>query len=119
MLRLTELKLPVGHSEAALKAAIVKKLGVPAEALSGFTIVRRGQDARKKTNILYVYTIDAEVTNEEAVLARAKDGHVKRAPDTEYKVVALAPSHFNKQSFARPLVVGACPCVLFAALILA
>ena len=52
MLRLTELKLPVGHSEAVLKAAIVKKLGITAETLTGFAIVRRGQDARKKTNIL-------------------------------------------------------------------
>ena len=114
MLRLTELKLPVGHSEAVLKAAIVKKLGITAETLTGFAIVRRGQDARKKTNILYVYTIDAAVTDEEAVLARAKDGHVKRAPDTEYKFVARAP-----EKFIRPLVVGAGPCGLFAALILA
>ena len=114
MLRLTELKLPVGHSEAVLKAAIVKKLGITAETLTGFAIVRRGQDARKKTNILYVYTIDAAVTDEEAVLARAKDTHVKRAPDTEYKFVARA-----SEKFTRPLVVGAGPCGLFAALILA
>ena len=114
MLRLTELKLPLGHSEAALKAAILKKLQIAPDALIDFIIVRRGHDARKKPNVLYVYTIDASVKDEAAVLARSKDNHVRQAPDTEYKFVARAP-----ENFVRPLVIGAGPCGLFAALILA
>ena len=114
MLRLTELKLPLGHSDEALRAAIVKKLRIAASALVDFRVVRRGQDARKKPNILYVYTIDAAIADEAAVLARLNDPHVKPAPDTEYKFVARAP-----EKFARPLVIGAGPCGLFAALILA
>jgi len=114
MLRLTELKLPVGHPEEALTAAILKKLGIARAALTGFTVVRRGQDARKKPDILYVYTIDAEVADEARILARLKDKNVGPAPDTEYKSVATAP-----EKFTRPLVIGAGPCGLFAALILA
>jgi uncharacterized protein len=114
MLRLTELKLPVAHSEEALTAAILKRLGIARAALLDFTVVRRGQDARKKPNILYVYTIDAEVTDQAGVLARLKDKNVGPAPDTEYKFVATAP-----ENFTRPLVIGAGPCGLFAALILA
>ncbi len=114
MLRLTELKLPLGHSDEALRAAIVKKLRIAASALVDFRVVRRGQDARKKPNILYVYTIDAAIADEAAVLARLNDPHVKPAPDTQYKFVARAP-----EKFARPLVIGAGPCGLFAALILA
>jgi uncharacterized FAD-dependent dehydrogenase len=114
MLRLTELKLPVGHSDEALTAAILKKLGIARTELTGFTVVRRGQDARKKPNILHVYTIDAQVADEAAVLARLKDKNVGPAPDTEYKFVAAAP-----ENFTRPLVIGAGPCGLFAALILA
>jgi uncharacterized FAD-dependent dehydrogenase len=119
MLRLTELKLPLGHSDEALRAAIVKKLRIAAGALGEFQVVRRGQDARKKSNILYVYTIDAAVADEADVLARLKDPHVKPAPDTGYKFVAQAPGHLDKQSFDRPLVIGAGPCGLFAALLLA
>jgi uncharacterized FAD-dependent dehydrogenase len=115
MLRLTELKLPLGHSEAALRAAILKKLGLAPGALVGFRVVRRGHDARKKPSVLYVYTIDAEVKDEAAVLARRKGPHVRPAPDTEYKFVARAPA----ADFVRPLVIGAGPCGLFAALILA
>ena len=114
MLRLTELKLPLGHTDEALRAAIVKKLRIAAGALGEFQVVRRGQDARKKPNILYVYTIDAAVTDEAGVLARLNDPHVKQAPDTEYKFLAQAP-----ESFERPLVIGAGPCGLFAALLLA
>jgi len=114
MLRLTELKLPLGHTDEALRAAIVKKLRIAAGALGEFQVVRRGQDARKKPNILYVYTIDAALTDEAGVLARLNDPHVKQAPDTEYKFLARAP-----ESFERPLVVGAGPCGLFASLLLA
>ena len=114
MLRLTELKPPLGHSEAALTAAIAKKLRIPPGELGRFKVVRRGQDARKKPAILYVYTIDVEVADETALLARLKDPHVKPAPDTEYRFVTKAP-----ERFMRPLVIGAGPCGLFAALILA
>jgi uncharacterized FAD-dependent dehydrogenase len=114
MLRLTELKLPLGHSDAALRAAIVKTLRITVDALGDFNVVRRGQDARKKSNILYVYTVDATVTDEAAVLARLNDPHVRLAPDTDYKFVAQAP-----EEFTRPLVIGAGPCGLFAALLLA
>ena len=114
MLRLTELKLPLGHAEGALKAAILKKLRMAAGTSLEFTVVRRGHDARKKSNIFYVYTVDVEVADEAAILARVKDSHVRRAPDTEYKFVARAP-----ENFARPLVIGAGPCGLFAALTLA
>ena len=114
MLRLTDFKLPVGHSDEALGAAILKKLRVAAADLLSFKVVRRGQDARKKHNVLYVYTVDAEVADEAAVLARLKDSHVRRAPDMDYKFVARAP-----ENFTRPLVIGAGPSGLFAALVLA
>ena len=112
MLRLTDLRLPLDHGSAALKAAILKKLGVP--ALADFTVVKRGLDARKKSKIVYVYTIDVAVADDDAVLARLKDPHVRRAPDMEYKFVARAPERFT-----RPLVIGAGPCGLFAGLVLA
>ena len=48
MLRITELKLPLDHSEAALPAAILARLAIKAEDLLGFTVFRRGYDSRKK-----------------------------------------------------------------------
>ena len=116
MLRLTEIKLPLGHGEEALAAAIAKRLGIARGDLLDFTIVRRGHDARKKPAIRVIYTLDVAVKDEAALLARfAGDAHVRLAPDTEYKLVARAPENLA----SRPVVIGAGPCGLFAALLLA
>jgi len=112
MLRITDLRLPIDHAPEALRAAIAAKLK-PA-AIEDFTVIKRGQDARKKPKIFYVYTVDVAVKDEDAVLARLNDSHVRLAPDTVYKFVARAP-----EKFQRPLVIGAGPCGLFAALVLA
>ncbi len=114
MLRITELRLPLDHAPDALGTAIVAKLKINASALESFTVVKRGHDARKKPKIFYVYTVDVTVRDEAAILTRLKDAHVKAAPDMGYKFVARAP-----EKFVRPLVIGAGPCGLFAALILA
>ena len=122
MLRITEIKLPIatsaeeGHTEAEIRAAAVKKLGISASDLISFTIFKRGTDARKSHAILLVYSLDVVIHNEEKVLARFnKDPHVKASPDTEYKPVVQAPFSINK----RPIVIGFGPAGIFAALILA
>jgi uncharacterized FAD-dependent dehydrogenase len=115
MLRLTEVKLPLDHPEAAIRAAILKRLGIAAGDLSGFTVSRRAVDARKPA-IAFIYTLDADVRNEAAVIERLKDDrHVTRAPDTSYRFVAQAPAGV----IARPVVIGTGPCGLFAGLLLA
>jgi hypothetical protein len=116
MLRLTDIKLPLGHAPQALDAAIRERLCVPAADILGHTVIRCGHDARKKSAIALIYTLDVDVRDEAAVLARAKDDkRIRIAPDTEYKFVAHAPDGLQD----RPLVIGAGPCGLFAGLILA
>ena len=116
MLRLTEIKLPLDHPEGALKAAILERLGIPAEDLVAYTIARRGHDARKPEAILFVYTLDVEVKNEPAILKRLKnDRHLSLTPDTSYHFVAQAPANLA----SRPVVIGTGPAGLFAGLILA
>jgi uncharacterized protein len=118
MLRLTELRLPLAHSEPELRAAIVERLGVEASALLHFTVFRRGYDARKKSRIVLVYTIDCRVESESAVLAaHMGDPHLRPAPDMAYRFLARAPVGSTRR--ARPIVVGFGPCGLFAALLLA
>ena len=116
MLRLTELKLPLDHTDADLKAAILKRLGIGAADLVGYTIFRRGYDARRKSNIHFIYTVDVELSEESAVaVRRLDDPHIRPTPDMAYRYVARAPAGFNN----RPVVIGAGPCGLFATLILA
>ena len=120
MLRITELRLPLDHAEPALRAAILARLGVSDSDLRGFAVFRRAWDARKKAAIVLSYTVDCEVQDAAAVLARfAGDPHVRQSPDTAYRVVARAPASWQPSSALRPVVVGFGPCGLFAALILA
>ena len=116
MLRLTEIKLPLDHPPEAIARAAVTRLGIPPQELISCTVFRRAHDARKKSAILLIYSLDVEVKNEAAVLKRfEKDPHVKPTPDIDYRFVARAPENFAR----RPVVIGAGPCGLFAALILA
>ncbi|KEA62925.1 NAD(FAD)-utilizing dehydrogenase [Marinobacterium lacunae] len=117
MIRLTELSLPLDHPEAALRQAILQRLSLADDQLLEFTVFKRSYDARKKsTEITFVYIIDLQTADDDAVLARfANDSHVKPAPDTHYYPVAAAPAELTE----RPVVIGFGPCGLFAALILA
>ncbi len=116
MIRVTELKLPLDHAPVALEAALLARLQLAKSELVAFTVFRRGTDARKRTAIEFVYTLDVTLRDEAAVLARFADDHnVVPTPDMAYKPVARTSS----QTTARPIVIGAGPCGLFAALILA
>ena len=116
MLRLTEVQLPLDHTEADLPAAILLRLGVAAEDLLGYTVFRRAYDARKKSAIIFIYTLDVELRNEAAVQKRLQGNrHVAATPDTSYKFVAHAPAGLK----TRPVVIGTGPCGIFAGLLLA
>jgi uncharacterized FAD-dependent dehydrogenase len=113
MLRITGLRLQLEHGPEALRAAILARLGIPPDALQDFTVFRRAYDARKKSDVTLVYTIDASVADEAAILAR-HDPAIIPAPDTSYRFPPRPPAPQH-----RPVVIGAGPCGLFAALILA
>jgi uncharacterized FAD-dependent dehydrogenase len=115
MLRLTEIKLPLDHAEDALRDAVLARLRVPAEELLDFSVFRRGYDARRRGAIALIYTVDAELRDEAAVLRRlAGERHVGPTPDTHYRLPSPPPA-----PRLRPVVVGAGPCGLFAMLVLA
>ena len=116
MLRLTELKLPLDHPPAALRAAILQRLGLADDDLVGFSIFKRSYDARKKHALLMVYAVDVEVRDEAALLKKFRDDrHLAPTPDMAYQFVGRAPENPTE----RPLVVGFGPCGIFAALVLA
>ncbi len=118
MLRLTELRLPLAHGEGELEEAVITRLGVAASALRSFTIYRRGYDARKKSRVVLVYTVDCDVDEEAAILAaHVGDPHLRPAPDMTYRFVARTRA--TGAARPRPVVVGFGPCGLFAALVLA
>jgi uncharacterized FAD-dependent dehydrogenase len=116
MLRLTDVRLPLDHSEVELRAAIEKALEIEPRELVRYTIFRRSFDARKRGSIALIYNLDVETTREAEILRRYRgDPHVAPTPDTTYRLPTRAPANLA----SRPLVIGVGPCGLFAGLILA
>ncbi|MES2228921.1 MAG: NAD(P)/FAD-dependent oxidoreductase [Pseudomonadota bacterium] len=118
MLRITELRLPLTHADDALRPAIVARLGIADADLASFTVFRRSHDARKKSAVQLIYTIDCALRDEAAVFARlAGQPHIRPTPDTGYRFVGHAPADWPADR--RPIVIGFGPCGIFAALVLA
>ena len=78
MLRLTDIKLPLDHRPEALKAAILKKLKLPEDALLDWKIFKRAHDARNKQAIALIYSLDVAVADEAGLLKR-----FERDPETK------------------------------------
>lgn len=117
MLRLTDITLPLDHTPADLDAAVVHRLAIASADLERVSVFRRGNDARRKNAIKLVYALDVVVKDEAEVLARlADDPHVRPTPDISYRFPVRAPEGW---AGPRPVVIGAGPCGLLAALILA
>ncbi|MCW3475849.1 NAD(P)/FAD-dependent oxidoreductase [Limobrevibacterium gyesilva] len=116
MLRVTELRLPLDHADGDLRAAVLARLDLPDDELIGYAVFRRAYDARRTSAITLTYTVDIEVADEAALLARrAGDRKLSPAPDTTYRFVARAA----RPPRLRPVVIGTGPCGLFAGLLLA
>ena len=122
MLRITELKLPLNHTEDDLQKAILHCLAIEASQLTSYSLFKRGYDARKKRDIQLVYQLDVclEKSLEESVLAQFKETNaVKESPDTDYHYVGHAESDFPQKDQQRPIIVGFGPCGMLSALLLA
>ena len=92
MLRLTDIKLDLDHAEGEIKAAVLKRLDLNPHDLVGYSVCRRAVDARKRTAIALIYTLDIEVRNEAALLQRfARDRNIAPTPDEGYRLKARAP----------------------------
>ncbi len=116
-LRITELCLPLDHAPEALREAVLARLGLVAEELLGLSLFRRGWDARGRARVRLVHTVDVELaaaTARRVLAAHAADRGIVARPDMRYPGLDRAP-----EGAPRPVIVGAGPCGLFAALILA
>jgi uncharacterized FAD-dependent dehydrogenase len=113
MIRLQQLRLPVGHTEDDLKKALRNTLKIDSKDLRSFRLHRQGVDARHPRKIYFVYSIDIDVADESAVLAQ-KLPHVTPIDDIPYAFVKTS-DRFSQ----RPLIVGTGPAGLFAGILLA
>ncbi|MCL2678566.1 MAG: NTP transferase domain-containing protein, partial [Clostridiales bacterium] len=114
-LRLSGLELSLNEDEAVLLKKTARALGVKPEAVTEFKIIKKALDARKKERPVFVYTIDIDCRHYGPLAARGRG--VKLEPRPAEEGFALQPG--KGALVYPPVVVGAGPAGLFAALALA
>ena len=116
MIRIQQLKLPIRHTEADMKARILKKLGIREDALISYEIRKQSIDARKKPELFYVYTVDVNVRKEAALKKKKKQSDIlfleKEKP---YRIT----TQNDRRPDERPVIIGMGPAGLFCGLELA
>lgn len=114
MIKISQLKLPYDHDEAALKKKIQKKLRLSAGQRFTYQIYKKSLDARKKPELFYVYTILVEVEKEEKIVKKLNLPEITVMKENPYRY----PSPGSEALKERPVVIGAGPAGLFCAFVL-
>lgn len=116
MIRIRQVKIEVTKdSFDVLKKKVLNILKVNTSDIKNISIFKKSIDARDKNNILFNYEINVDVKNENKVLKRVKSKDVLKCEEVYYKEPVSGDLNLKN----RPVVVGAGPCGLFCALILA
>ncbi|MBQ2062369.1 MAG: FAD-dependent monooxygenase [Oscillospiraceae bacterium] len=111
MLRLDQIKLKPDQSEDALWDRAAKLLRLPRSEIRSLRVLRRAVDAREELTL--VYTVAVETADEQRTLRRCGDRRVSVCEPQVYEL----PGRVDAPE-VRPVVVGAGPAGLFAALVL-
>ena len=120
MLRLDYVKLPLEHTNLELLETVSGLLKVGAHEILDLNVFKRSYDARKKSDIKFLYQVDVQLDlKREKELLGKEDVRCFPSPDTRYKFVRMAESTFPDFGRLRPIVVGFGPCGILSALLLA
>jgi uncharacterized FAD-dependent dehydrogenase len=119
MIKITQLKLPIKHTEDDMIGAISKALKLPPQRIKDVTIIKKSIDARKN-DIKFIYSVEVTVIleakeSETTIVARSKNENASIAEKAQYD---FTPSGTKKLTH-RPVVVGTGPAGLFTAWLLA
>ncbi len=113
MLEMKDLSLPLSYGDGDVKKAAALKLGVAPEEILSWKLLRRSVDARRKSDVHFVLSVAAELRAGEDALA-AKGLAALYVP-----YLPPRPQVLKAPPAVRPVVCGAGPAGLFAALKLA
>ncbi len=106
MIKISNIKLNIDHTKNDILDSIYKVLKT--NKINSFTIDKKSLDARKKSNIHYIYSVIVNIDNEEKYL---KFKNVSKAKIPRFKIE-------KRNLNTRPIVIGSGPAGLFSALIL-
>lgn len=110
MIRINNIKVPLDFDFNNLKQFCVKKLNIPENRIKSVKLAKKSVDARKKSDVHFIISVDISAKGESALLKSVKNSvEVKKFDYTVPKVMAEK----------RPVIVGFGPAGMFASLVLA
>lgn len=113
MIRINNVKLQLGFTEADVRSVIKKTLKTDKEF--EYIFFKLSLDDRRRNQVKYIASIDVDVPNPEKLLKRLHNNNVMLTNATQYRF----PEPGNVKMTYRPVVIGTGPGGLFAALYLA
>ena len=63
MLRIVNLSVPLDYTDASLRQLLLRRLGLSADQLISVSLYRRSVDARDRSDVHFVLSLDLEVKN--------------------------------------------------------
>lgn len=115
MIRINQLKLSIQHKPEDLKKKAARALRIPPEAIHALHMVKQSVDARKKEDIVFIYSVDVEAEREEDLVKRARSVNVTLVKEKPYVFPKTGEQELNHP----PVIVGSGPAGLFCAMMLA
>lgn len=120
MIRISQLKMPLGHDKDGLRAKAAKSLRVRENRIKHLNIVKQSVDARKKPEIRYSYVVDVALSGldsegEKQLVHRLRDKNIAISQEKPYR----CPDCGDAPLAHPPVIVGTGPAGLFCGLLLA
>ena len=114
MIRISQLKLPINHSEKQLAEKLAKVLKIGKQPFQ-YEIKKQSLDARHKNDKKFVYTIDVSIDSESKIVKKVADKNITLTNPKPY----VFPSPGQTPLAHPPVIVGSGPAGLFCAWYLA
>ena len=114
MIRINQIKLPIGHSKKQLEDKIRKILKIRDGIEVEYEIFKKSLDARKKPELFYVYSVNVYTKDDNRILSKIKNSSVMSVKEKKYQFPDCGELSLRN----RPVIVGAGPAGLFCAYLL-
>ncbi|MDD3222260.1 MAG: FAD-dependent oxidoreductase [Clostridia bacterium] len=115
MIHIGQIKVPYKLGEKEIYKTLLKKLHIPEKEIVSWSIFKKSIDARKKQDIMAVYTLAVQLKHENAFLKKNRNNNIRKVDTKGY-----AFPHAGEMNLKAPIViVGSGPAGLFSGLMLA
>ena len=108
MIRISQLKLPITHTQAQLEKKIAKTLKNPGSSFS-YEIRKQSLDCRHKNDKIFVYTVDVKIKDEQKIVKKVNNNNITLIKEKVYQF----PQPGETPLAHPPVIVGSGPAGLF------